>query len=122
MKPSLQAIVIGVLFVGAGAAHFKWPHMYEAIVPPYLPRAHELVLVSGAFEILGGLGVMLPATRTAAGWGLLVLLLAVFPANVYMATDATRFKSVAPAWGLWARLPLQFLLMWWIYRVCIAEG
>jgi uncharacterized membrane protein len=93
--------------------------MYEAIVPPYLPNPHAIVVISGACEILGGIGVLLPATRVAAAWGLIALLVAVFPANISMATDAARFRSVAPAWGLWARLPLQFVLIWWIYRACI---
>ncbi len=93
--------------------------MYEAIVPPLLPNPHAIVQGSGACEILGGIGVLLPATRVAAAWGLIALLVAVFPANIFMATEAARFRSVAPAWSLWARLPLQFVLIWWIYRACI---
>jgi uncharacterized membrane protein len=117
---NVQAYIIGAFFIVAGAVHFVRPRMYEAIIPPYLPNAHLLVLISGAAEILGGIGVLLPATRVAAGWGLIALLLAIFPANVYMATDAARFRSVGPAWIFWARLPLQFLLIWWVYRACIA--
>lgn len=109
-----------MLFILAGALHFVRPRMYEAIVPPYLPNAHALVVTSGAFEILGGIGVLIPATRGAAGWGLIALLIAVFPANLYMVSDGARFRSVAPAWALWARLPLQVLLIWWVYRACIA--
>lgn len=95
--------------------------MYEAIMPPFVPAHRELVLVSGIFEVLGGVGVMLPQTRRAAGWGLVALLLAVFPANVYMAVDTHKFGKLAPAWALYARLPLQFVLIWWIYATCIAE-
>jgi len=96
--------------------------MYAAIVPPFIPNARALVLISGAFEILGGIGVLLPFSRVAAGWGLIALLVAVFPANIYMATEAERFRSVAPAWTLWARLPLQAVLILWVYRACIEGG
>ena len=118
---NVQPLLIGALFIFGGAIHFARPRMYEAIVPPYVPNAHALVVISGACEILGGIGVLLPATRVAAGWGLIALLVAVFPANIYMATDAARFRSVAPAWVLWSRLPLQFVLVWWVYRACIAD-
>jgi uncharacterized membrane protein len=116
----LQPYVIGVLFVLAGVLHFLKPRLYEAIVPPFLPAHREIVQISGIFELLGGAGIMLARTRVAAGWGLIALLLAVFPANIYMAIDP-QFQKVAPAWALYARLPLQFLLIWWIYAACIAE-
>ena len=118
---NVQPYLIGLIFVGAGSLHFFKPQMYEAIMPPYVPAHRELVLASGLFEILGGVGVMIPQTRKAAGWGLIALLVAVFPANVYMAVDTAKFGKLAPAWVLYARLPLQFLLMWWIYGACIAE-
>jgi uncharacterized membrane protein len=105
-----QPYLIGALFVAAGALHFVVPRPYEAIVPPYLPSPKVLVAISGACEILGGLGVVVPATRRFSGWGLVALLLAIFPANVYMAVDSERFRSLAPAWAL----------IWWIYRSCIA--
>jgi uncharacterized membrane protein len=95
--------------------------MYEAIVPPFLPAQRELVLASGFFEMLGGLGVMLPLTRAAAGWGLIALLIAVFPANIYMAVDTEKFGRVLPAWALYGRLPLQFLLIWWVWAACVRE-
>jgi len=121
MRP-LQPYVIGTLFVIAGALHFRFPRTYEQIVPAYLPAHRELVAISGLFEILGGLGVMLPRTRAFAGWGLIALLLAVFPANLQMATDSARYAKLAPAWVLYARLPLQYLLILWVYAVCIAPG
>jgi uncharacterized membrane protein len=116
----LQPYAIGVIFVLAGAMHFLKPRFYEAIVPPFLPAQRELVQISGVFELLGGFGVMLTSTRAIAGWGLIALLLAVFPANIYMVVDPT-FERVAPLWALYARLPLQFVLIWWIYATCIAE-
>ena len=118
---NIQPMIIGVLFVAAGGMHFARPRMYESIMPPFLPAHGALVALSGAFEILGGAGVMLPATRAAAGWGLIALLIAVFPANIYMASDA-KFTAIAPRWALFARLPLQFVLIYWIYAACIKDS
>ncbi len=117
----VQPYAIGAIFVVAGTLHFTNARFYQAIVPPFLPAPVALVAVSGVFEILGGLGVCVPATRRFAGWGLIALLLAVFPANIYMAVDTERFSRLAPVWGLYARLPLQFLLIWWINQVCLAK-
>ena len=84
-------------------------------MPPALPAPRLLVLLSGVAEVAGGLGLLLPATRRWAAWGLLVLLVAVFPANVHMLRLASALHI--PAWVLWARLPLQPLLMWAVWRV-----
>lgn len=82
------------------------------IVPPALGHAKLLVHISGIFEILGGLGILLPATRDFAGWGLVLLLIAVLPANVYMATAQIKFGNFpSQAWMAWARIPFQFVLM-----------
>jgi uncharacterized membrane protein len=118
---NVSASVIGVLFIAAGALHFRMPRMYEQIVPPYLPAHREIVAISGFFEMLGGAGVLLPKTRVSAGYGLIALLLAVLPANIYMATDAQAFAKVAPAWVFYARLPLQFVLIWWVYGSACAK-
>ena len=95
--------------------HFWHPATYLRIMPPALPAPRLLVALSGAAEVVGGLGLLLPATRRAAAWGLLALLVAVFPANVYMLRLHEQLHL--PAWALWARLPLQPLLMWWVWRV-----
>jgi uncharacterized membrane protein len=113
----MRAAITGVLFVAAGALHFIRPAMYEKIIPPQLGHAPELVAISGIAEIAGGLGVMFPRTRRAAGFGLIALLVAVWPANIYMAIEADRFAAAAPAWILWARVPLQILIIWWVERV-----
>ena len=97
--------------------HFVAPARYIAIVPPGLPHAPLLVIFSGVGEILGGLGVLLPQTRRLAGWGLIALLIAVFPANIHMLELAygndgtTLWKAV-----LWFRLPTQLLMLWWVWR------
>ena len=101
---------MGALYVAAGVLHFVTPGLYLRLVPPGYPSPALLVAVSGAAEILGGLGVLSPwpAVRRAAGWGLVALLVAVYPANVYAALTAE-----APAGLLWWRLPLQGALVAW---------
>lgn len=103
------------LFVAAGVNHFVSAGFYEKIVPPYLPAHRELVLVSGAFELLGGLGLLVPRTRRVAAWGLVALLVAVFPANLHMALNADRYAPI-PEWALWGRLPLQLPLILWAHH------
>jgi uncharacterized membrane protein len=108
--------LLSAFFVASGVNHFVSPRFYRAIVPPPLRNDAKLVVdVSGVAEVLGGLGVLLPRTRRASGAGLVALLVAVFPANVYMAREPDRFRRF-PRWALFARLPLQPLMMWWAWR------
>ena len=107
--------LLSVVFITTGILHFLRTETYEHIMPGYLPAHHEIVLISGAAEIAGGVGVAFSQTRRAAGIWLVALLIAVFPANVNMALHSEQFRSIAPAL-LWARLPLQGLLIWWAYR------
>lgn len=108
-------LALGIAFLGAGVNHFVMPRAYERIVPPSLKsRARDVVAISGVAEILGGLGVLLPWTRRPAGLSLIALLAAVFPANLYMARSPEEFRRI-PRWALYARLPLQPLMMWWAW-------
>lgn len=108
-------LLLCMAFVGAGVNHFVMPRTYERIVPPSMKgRAQSLVAVSGVAEVAGGLGVLLPWTRRSAGLGLIALLAAVFPANLYMARTPEQFRKI-PRWALYARLPLQPLMMWWAW-------
>jgi uncharacterized membrane protein len=108
--------LLAAFFVASGVNHFVSPRFYRAIVPPPLHDDAKLVVdVSGVAEVLGGLGVLLPRTRRAAGAALVALLVAVFPANVYMAREPNRFRRF-PRWALFARLPLQPLMIWWAWR------
>jgi len=116
MSPGL--LVTAVVFIIAGIMHFVMPKFYLAIMPSYLPNPLMLVYLSGAFEVLGGAGLLLPATRTLAAVGLILLLLAMLPANVEMLRLAkAQGASAAFQAALWLRLPLQPLLMWWVWRV-----
>jgi uncharacterized membrane protein len=94
-----------IFFVVAGTFHFIKPDLYLAIIPTYLPEPKLLVAVSGVAEVAGGLGLLIPSLRRAAGWGLIALLIAVFPANIYMLQHPGPLH-VAP-WLLWFRLPFQ---------------
>jgi uncharacterized membrane protein len=104
-----------VFYSVAGALHFIKPELYLRIMPPYIPWHLAMVRVSGICEILGGLGLLVTETRRAAAWGLVALLIAVFPANIYMATHPIEAGagSIAPVLR-WGRLPLQALLIWWL--------
>jgi len=111
-------IVMGVLYIAAGVGHFVSTRVYEGIMPTYLPAHHALVLVSGAAEISGGVGVLLPAkigeVRRAAAWGIIALLVCVMPANVWMVQHPEMYPGI-PVWVLWVRLPLQGVLVWWAW-------
>jgi len=109
---------IAALFIVTGVLHFVIPGSYEAIVPPFLPARRFLVYLSGACELAGGIGVLVPRTRRAAALGLVALLAAVFPANVQMLANAA--AGGKPGWQLallTLRLPLQFVLMYVVWRV-----
>lgn len=124
MKRTIALSLIALLFIGAGILHFLVTSFFVGIVPPYLPAPHLLVYISGICEILGGLGVLLPALRRWAGWGLIALLVAVFPANIQMFVDS--LKGLSPSFVTWAaalllflRLPLQFVLIMWVYHTTL---
>jgi uncharacterized membrane protein len=94
--------------------HFTRPGLFRAIVPPQLGHQAELVAISGAAELAGAAGLLFAPTRRAAAYGLVALLLAVWPANWFMAIDAARYASLAPAWALWLRVPVQLPLIAWV--------
>ena len=85
-------------------------------MPPIFPLHLEAVYLSGLFEILGGVGVLIARTRSIAGWGLLALLIAVYPANIYMALTPEAFPYI-PLFALYFRLALQFLFFYWAYSI-----
>ena len=114
-------LLLATLFVAAGLLHFAVPKIYLKIMPPYLPWHRALLYISGAAEILGGLGLMIPMTmlRHLAAWGLIALLIAVLPANIYMATAHLPVPGImGQSWAQWARIPMQLpLIYWaWLYR------
>ena len=113
--------LLAVFFIGAGANHFRDVEFYQTMMPPWLPWHLPLIYASGVAEILGGLGVLLPATRRLAGWGLIVLLLAIFPANLHLALHHVSVPGLnIPAWVLWARLPFQAVFIAWVWWTALA--
>lgn len=112
---------LGGLFIAAGINHFVDPAIYLRMMPPYLPFPSALVYLSGVAEVGGGIGVFSTRWRTAAGWGLVALLVAVFPANVHMALHPELFPNITPTL-LWGRLPLQGLLIAWTWWATRPEG
>jgi uncharacterized membrane protein len=111
----LGLLLLAALFVTAGVFHFLRPGPFVRIVPPGLPAPEALVYLSGAAEIGLGLLLLPRRTRRLAAWGLVALLAAVFPANVYMARLPGGGIG-APQWLLWARLLLQLPLILWAWR------
>jgi uncharacterized membrane protein len=105
----------GPFFVLAGIMHFAIPRTYRGMMPPYVPAHTAMVYASGAAEIAGGAGLMLPRHRRLAGWWTIATLVAVFPANLHMALHADEFHKVPGGKrGLWARLPFQGVFIAWV--------
>lgn len=110
----IAVVALGLLFLLAGANHFANTDFYTRMMPAWLPYHRGLVLLSGALEMIGGAAVLVTRLRKWAGWYLIVLLIAVFPANVNMALHPEDFSSVSSQ-TLYARLPLQAVLIAWVW-------
>ena len=109
---------LAIFFIFFGIDHFINPDFYLSIMPPAFPLHKEAVYISGFFEILGGLGVLISRFRKIAGWGLIVLLVTVYPANIYMALTPEAFPNISIEL-LYFRLALQFLFFYWAYVVTL---
>lgn len=112
--------LVAIAMVIVGVQHFRDPEPFVRIVPAVLPAKLWLVWISGVAEIAGGLGLLVPRTRRWAGYGLIALYVAVFPANINMAVNHIQMgDSPLPAWAPWVRLPFQAVfiaLAWWVSR------
>ena len=113
-------VTLALLLMAAGVMHFVKPAMYMKIMPPYLPWHRELVLLSGACEIACGVGLLIPRLSPAPAWGTIALLIAVFPANIYLYQNQEILP--APAWVHLVRLPLQAVLIAWAYAYTRVES
>lgn len=99
-----------------GVLHFTNPQPFLDIMPPYLPYHLELVYISGFFEIVGSIGLLVPMTQRAAAWGLIALFVAVYPANIHLAVNNPPMNGeIVPAWIRWGRLPVQFVFIYWAW-------
>ena len=108
--------LLGAFMILAGLNHFLSPDVYLGMMPGVLPAPLALVYISGVAEMAGGLGLLFEPTRRLAAWGLIALFVAVFPANLNMAVNHLPLgHHSVPVWALWARLPLQLVLIAWAY-------
>jgi len=107
--------LMAFLYIIAGASHFRVPGWYKSIMPRWLPWHSEIVFVSGLIELMLGVLLLIPATRVVAAWGVILLLIVVFPANIQMTMNYLRDKNPS-TWITVIRLPLQILLLWWAYQ------
>ena len=110
----LVRLFLAALFIFAGTIHLRHPEFFLQVMPPWIPFHLPCIQISGVFELLGGFGLLIPVRKVQflAGWGLALLLVAVFPANIYMAAAHVQVNGFPPyPWMAWARLPLQPLLI-----------
>lgn len=106
--------VMAAIYILAGLNHFRVPRLYQRMIPPALPSPKALNIISGVAEILMGMALCIPASSNLAAWSIIILLVAIFPANVYMLINE-RAGMGLPKWILVMRLPLQLVLIAWAY-------
>ena len=121
ISPEVHRYIIAVLFLITGILHFIRPQYFTNIMPDYISYHLAMVYISGVAEILGGLGILFEKTQWGAGWGLILLLIAVFPANINMAVESIQKSGYISLFSLVTiiRLPLQFVLIYWVYWACL---
>ena len=107
--------VMAFIYFVAGINHFRNPRLYIKIIPPSFPNPKLLNIISGLAEILLGIGLCIPMISNYAAWGVIAVLIAVFPANIYMFTNQKASMGL-PKWVLLLRIPLQLLLIFWAYQ------
>ena len=122
-KQTAARWVLAVFFILAGVNHFLAPEIYLGMMPAWLPAKEAANLISGAAEIAGGLGLLIPQLRRPAAWGLIALLVLIFPANVQVALQGHMpGLDGTPPWLLWLRLPFQAVFIAWVWWVGLARG
>lgn len=116
--PRIPLLIVAIFFLGGGIAHFVVADFFVMAMPAYLGYHRELVIISGVFELLGAVGILVPKTRLMAGYGLIALCVAVFPANINMALHPEQFFDLSETF-LYIRLPFQIVFIcfiWWAIR------
>ena len=106
--------LMAALYLLAGLNHFRNPRLYERIIPEYLPNPKLLNVLSGIAEIVLAIGLVIPQTSKIAAWGVIALLIAIYPTHFYMLQNPKAHMGL-PKWALILRIPLQLLLMYWAY-------
>ena len=112
--PRAPLLILSLFFLIGGLSHFIVADAFVKTIPDYLAYPRELVIISGVFELVGAIGLLIPSVRLVAGYGLIALCIAVFPANINMALHPERFPEVAELF-LYSRLPIQILFIWFIW-------
>ena len=120
IRRKIVLLSLAIFFIYFGIDHFINPDFYLSIMPPSFPLHQEAVYISGLFEIIGGMGILIYRFRKIAGWGLFALLIAVYPANIYMAVTPSAFPDI-PIFILYLRLGLQFIFLYWAYTITCRE-
>ena len=118
--PRIPLVIVALFFIIGGIAHFVMAEFFIMMMPDYLAYHKVLVIISGVFEILGAIGLLIPKTRLLAGYGLMILIVAVYPANINMALHPEKYKDI-PAFLLYLRLPVQLLFIWFVWWVVTPE-
>lgn len=118
--PRIPLLVVALFFITGGIAHFVVADFFVMAMPDYLGYHKELVIISGVFEILGAIGILVPQTRLLAGYGLIALIIAVYPANINMALHPEKYKDISELF-LYIRLPFQFLFIWFVWWAIAPE-
>lgn len=115
-QKEILRVVLSFALIIVGITHFIKPEQFVRIVPPQLPYPLELVYISGFFEILGGIGLLIPLVSVAAAWGIIALFIAVFPANINQAINSISIEGIPDyPWLYWCRLPFQAVLIAWAW-------
>jgi uncharacterized membrane protein len=112
--PRIPLLIIALFFLSGGIGHFAFTDFFATAMPDYLSYHRELVIISGVFEILGAIGILIPQTRLWAGYGLIALIIAVYPTNINMALHPDKYKDLSVSF-LYIRLPFQFLFIWFVW-------
>lgn len=106
--------LMALLYILAGINHLRVPRIYMKMIPPSLPSPKSLNIISGAAEIILGILLCIPAVSAFAAWGIIALLIAIFPANLYMYTNEKAALGL-PKWVRLIRLPIQLVLIYWAF-------
>lgn len=110
----ISLYIMAGCYIIAGVNHFLNPRFYLQMIPPYLPRHRQMNLLAGIIEVILGLMLLWPMYSKLAAWGIIILLILVFPANVYQLQSAG-VNTKIPVWALWLRLPVQGFLVYWAW-------
>jgi uncharacterized membrane protein len=105
---------MAAIYILAGLNHFRKPQLYLKIIPPYIPFHNQVNYISGFFETILGIGLCIPSVSVFSAWGIIVLLIIVFPANIFMLTNENAGLGL-PKWMIILRLPIQIILIIWAY-------